>query len=54
MIERCDGFHPNGEFHSDLGDWLCQKVQTVHPEWIGTKNPHNDQIRKMFGHELYN
>jgi acyloxyacyl hydrolase len=54
MIERCDGFHPNGEFHSDLGDWLWNKIQTQHPEWVGPKNPFNDQIRKMFGHAVVN
>lgn len=30
MIERCDGFHPNGEFHSYLGDWIWNKVLTSH------------------------
>jgi acyloxyacyl hydrolase len=35
MIERCDGFHPNGEFHSYLGDWLWNKIQTSHIDWIG-------------------
>lgn len=41
MIERCDGFHPNGEFHSYLADWLWVKIKHEHPEWIGERNPHN-------------
>lgn len=50
MIERCDGFHPNGQFHSYLGDWLWNKILTEHFDWVGQKNPFNDQIRKIFGH----
>ena len=49
MIERCDGFHPNGEFHSYLSDWLWNKIQTDYPSWIGERNPHNEQIKRVFG-----
>jgi tRNA A58 N-methylase Trm61 len=31
MIERCDGFHPSGLFHSYLGDWMWFKITTEHP-----------------------
>lgn len=48
MIEKCDGFHPNGLFHSYLADWTWYKIQTEHPDWIGAKNPHNAQIQKQF------
>ena len=41
MIERCDGFHPSGLFHSYLADWLWLQIGTQHPEWIGPENPHN-------------
>lgn len=27
LIERGDGFHPNGEFHSYLADWIWRKLQ---------------------------
>lgn len=49
MIERCDGFHPNGEFHSYLSDWIWNKILTEHYQWIGDRNPHNADIRKIFG-----
>ena len=48
MIERCDGFHPSGEFHSYLADWIWRKIQDNHLDWIGEKNPHNEEIRKKF------
>ena len=35
MIERCDGFHPNGDFHSYLADWIWRKIQDNHSDWIG-------------------
>ena len=49
MIEPCDGFHPNGEFNSYLADWLWYKIRMDHPEWIGQKNPHNEEIKHVFG-----
>jgi acyloxyacyl hydrolase len=49
MIERCDGFHPNGEFHSYLADWLWYHLRIDHPEWIGQQNPHNEEIKHIFG-----
>ena len=49
LIERCDGFHPNGEFHSYLADWIWFKIQTNHPQWIGKQNPYNADIRRVFG-----
>lgn len=52
MIERCDGFHPNGLFHSYLADWIWMKLQSEHPGWIGQRNPHNDEIRRIFGLEV--
>lgn len=52
MIERCDGFHPNGQFHSYLADWLWYKIRMEHPDWIGQKNPHNEEIRNIFGLEV--
>ena len=44
----CDGFHPNGLFHSYLADWTWNKLQTEHPDWIGMQNPHNDEIIARF------
>ena len=53
MIERCDGFHPSGLFHSYLADWLWLQISERHPEWIGEENPHNDEIKRIFGlHDL--
>lgn len=52
MIERCDGFHPNGLFHSYLADWLWVKIRNEHSDWIGAKNPHNEEIRNIFGLEV--
>jgi acyloxyacyl hydrolase len=52
MIERCDGFHPNGEFHSYLADWLWVKLRNEHPDWIGQQNPHNAEIRSIFGMDI--
>lgn len=49
LIERCDGFHPNGLFHSYLSDWIWDKLQTEHLDWIGPRNPHNDEIIARFG-----
>jgi hypothetical protein len=49
MISRCDGFHPSGEFHSYLADWIWFQITTEHPDWIGPQNPHNEQIKKIFG-----
>lgn len=49
MIEPCDGFHPNGEFNSYLADWLWYRIRMDHPDWIGQKNPHNQEIKNIFG-----
>lgn len=54
MIEKCDGFHPNGEFHSYLADWIWNKIKTEHPTWIGERNPHNEQIKQVFGSQDIN
>ena len=35
MIERTDGFHPNGLYHSYLADWIWRKIQDEHSDWIG-------------------
>ncbi len=48
MIEKCDGFHPSGLFHSYLADWAWMKIRTEHASWIGAKNPHNEEIRRRF------
>jgi hypothetical protein len=53
LIERCDGFHPNGIFHSYLADWTWNKIVTEHSDWIGSGNPHNDEIRDRFGLEPF-
>ena len=49
MIERCDGFHPSVLFNSYLADWTWLKITSEHPEWIGEQNPHNEEIRTLFG-----
>ena len=49
MIERCDGFHPNVEFNSYLADWLWYNIRTDRPDWLGPQNPHNEQIKHIFG-----
>lgn len=54
MIEPCDGFHPGGRFNSYLADWTWNKIQTDYPDWIGAKNPHNQQILDRFHLKTFN
>jgi acyloxyacyl hydrolase len=49
LIEPCDGFHPSGLFNSFLADWMWYRITVDHPEWIGEENPHNEEIRQLFG-----
>ena len=51
LIESTDGFHPSGLFNSYLADWLWFKITNEHPEWIGEENPHNEEIKNLFGLE---
>lgn len=53
MIERCDGFHPNGLFMSYLADWLWHKLRVEHSDWLGSQNPHNAEIRRKFNMTLF-
>ncbi len=48
LIEPCDGFHPSGAFHSELADWIWERLRADHPDWIGPPNPHNPQIKQVF------
>lgn len=54
MIEPCDGFHPAGRFNSYLADWVWDKIALEHPDWIGAKNPHNQQILERFHLKVFN
>lgn len=49
MIEPVDGFHPNqiGNYY-DAG-FNFKWIQEHHPDFIPKRNPHNDEIAKMFG-----
>ena len=51
LIESTDGFHPSGLFNSYLADWLWYRITSDYPEWIGDENPHNEEIKKLFGFE---
>lgn len=53
MIERCDGFHPSGLFHSYLADWIWGKLRMNHQEWIGEENRNNGEIRKKFNMTVF-
>jgi len=51
LLNPVDGFHPNPNFHSRLGDYLWNSLMRDHPEWFGDANPNNDLITKLFGNQ---
>jgi len=50
LVERIDGFHPNQRFNAMLADWIWQQLETDHPAWIGSVNPHNEIIDSLTKH----
>jgi len=51
LLNPVDGFHPNPNFHSRLGDYLWNSLLRDRPDWFGDVNPNNDLITKLFGNQ---
>jgi acyloxyacyl hydrolase len=49
LIEPVDGFHPSQAGNMILSQQLWTWLEQNHPEALGPINPHNDEIRAMFG-----
>lgn len=49
LIEPIDGFHSNQKFNALIADWVWQRLNEDHPDWIGDINPNNNRIIELFG-----
>jgi len=49
LIEPTDGFHPSQTTNALMGDLLYQKLLKDRPNWFGSVNPNNDNIKQTFG-----
>ena len=51
LIEPIDGFHMNQIANALIADEYWSLLTTKYPNWLGSTNPHNDDIVKMFGNQ---
>jgi acyloxyacyl hydrolase len=51
LIEVVDGFHPSPTCHNFMGQLLWRELETNYPHWLGPVNPHNAEIKKLFGEQ---
>jgi len=49
LIEPIDGFHPSQQANALVSEYLFNDLQTNHPEFLGSVNPHNSDIDRIFG-----
>lgn len=49
LIEPSDGFHPSQIANALMAEVFWQALQQDHPDFLPQVNPHNDDIRKIFG-----
>ena len=49
LIEPVDGLHISQIGNQLLADIYWDNLNKLYPEWLGTVNPYNDQIAKIFG-----
>jgi len=49
IIDPVDGFHPNQNAQYMSAPYLLEQLERAFPQIFHNKNPHNDNIRKVFG-----
>lgn len=49
LIEAVDGFHPSQQANAILAQVLVDEILQDHPEFLGSVNPNNAQIKTLFG-----
>ena len=51
LIEPIDGFHMNQIANAMIADEYWNIISTNHADWLGSVNPYNDAITKIFGNQ---
>jgi acyloxyacyl hydrolase len=49
LVEPVDGFHPSQAGQQLLAGVVWDDLMKFKPQWLGPENPHNDEIRALFG-----
>jgi len=51
LIEPIDGFHMNQIANALIADEYWSILTSKYPNWLGTSNPNNGDIEKIFGNQ---
>eukprot|EP00762_Andalucia_godoyi_P002204 ANDGO_07579.mRNA.1 acyloxyacyl hydrolase-like protein len=52
LIGGVDCFHPSVPLaHKYLGEVIWEELETQHPSWLGSVNPNNAEIDRLFGNQ---
>jgi len=49
LVEPVDGFHPSQRANALMAEWMFKDLIANHPQFVGSINPYNAEIDKIFG-----